>query len=83
MSTDDTMRQKIKEKNSELKSVPPEYFNLGFYLVTPLLLGVVGGFFLDRRFGHQHTFIIVGLTLGTIATFYNLFKLVKDSDKKN
>lgn len=76
MQTDDT----IKQKKSELESVPPEYFNLGFYLITPLLLGVVAGYFLDKYFGQGHGFMIGGIVLGAIATFYFLWKLIKNSN---
>ena len=56
------------------------YLNLGFYLITPVLLGVVVGGFLDNHFHSKHTFFYVFLGLGTLACFYNLVKLFKQED---
>ncbi|MDO8497684.1 MAG: AtpZ/AtpI family protein [bacterium] len=56
------------------------YLNLGFYLITPVLLGVVVGGFLDNHFHTKHVFFYILLSLGTLACFYNLVKLFKQED---
>lgn len=56
-----------------------QYLNLGFYLVTPLILSVFLGLYLDKLFNKKPFFIISFITFGTIATFYNLVKIVKKS----
>lgn len=72
------------DKNAKIKKtfdLSPEYLSLGFYLITPLLLGVFVGFWLDRHFNTRPWFIIIGIVLGTISVFYNLWKIVKDVSK--
>jgi F0F1-type ATP synthase assembly protein I len=61
--------------------IKPEYFSLGFYLMTPLLLGVFIGFELDKRFNTKPTFVVVGIIGGTVGLVYNLWKLVRDINK--
>lgn len=51
--------------------------NLGFYLVTPLLAGVLLGSYLDGRFGSRPVWTLVFIFLGMAAMFYNLFRLIK------
>lgn len=54
-----------------------KYLNIGFYLVTPLLVGVLGGAYADGRFHSKPIGVTVGIIIGAVGTFYNLFKLVK------
>ena len=63
------------------KNLSPHYFSLGFYLMTPLLLGVAVGYFLDRRFGTKPGFVVAGIIFGTISSFYNLWKIIKEQSK--
>jgi|GEM_PF-6656861 len=58
-------------------NVPPEYFNLGMYLVIPLILAVVVGIYLDNKFSTSGKFTLFGIGFGTISIFYNLYKLYK------
>lgn len=53
--------------------------NVGYYVITPLLGGVFLGLLLDRYFGTRGVFVIIMILLGTISSFYNLYKLVKES----
>jgi len=71
------------DKNSKtdkinLKKLLPVYFNLGFYLITPVLVGVFLGLYLDSRLKTKPSFVLAGIILGTLALFYNLFKIYKD-----
>lgn len=68
-------------KIKKVFGLSPEFYNSGFYLITPLLLGVFIGFWLDRHFNTKPVFIIAGIVLGTISVFYNLWKLTKEVDK--
>lgn len=43
---------------------PLRFFGLGFELVTPLLVGLFGGRWLDRRFGTEPWLQLVGALLG-------------------
>ena len=58
-------------------NIPPEYLNLGMYLVVPLILGVMIGIYLDNSWKTGGTFTLIGIGLGTISIFYNLYKLYK------
>lgn len=54
-----------------------KYLNIGFYLVTPLLFGVLAGAYADGRFHSKPIVVTLGIIIGSVGTFYNLFKLVK------
>lgn len=45
--------------------------NVGYYLITPLLIGV----FLGLLIGHT----LIGILLGTVGTVYNLIKILKEN----
>lgn len=53
--------------------------NIGYYLLTPLLVGVFLGILLDRFFETHGVFILIFIILGTISSFYNLYKVAKES----
>lgn len=59
-----------------------EYMNVGYFLIVPILLGIGTGLVLDKILKSK-VFIVPGIILGTIASFYNLWKLVKDIDKED
>ena len=46
-----------------------KYSNIGYYLITPLLIGVFLGLYFHS--------VLVGVVIGTVETFYNLFRLLK------
>lgn len=61
---------------------PAQFANIGFYLATPILIGIVTGKWLDTKF-QTGTLYTTGLIIfGTIATFYNLYKFIKDASDK-
>lgn len=62
-----------KEEKTQLISA----FDVGGYLIVPLLAGLVVGIFLDTKLGTKPICIIVGLLLGTIGSFFNLIKIVR------
>lgn len=57
------------------------YLNLGYYIITPIFLGALIGVGLDRWFGTKPFFTAIFISLGTIGTFYNLFKLARDEQR--
>lgn len=65
-----------KSKNSNSFEVF-RYMNLGYYLVIPLLVGLVSGIAIDKWLDTKPLFTIILLTLGIFSTFYNLFKMTK------
>jgi F0F1-type ATP synthase assembly protein I len=54
-------------------------FSVGMVLVTAIVLGYLGGNWLDGKFGTRPWFMVVGVGLGTAAGFVALFRTVKKS----
>ncbi len=54
-------------------------FNIGYYLITPLVIGVFFGLLVDNFFKSRPIFTLIFLLLGSLGTFYNLWKTVKES----
>jgi len=76
---DHNLKERIEikkvSKNKNLGSY--QNFNIGFYLITPLLVGIFSGLYLDKRFGTKSFFVVIGLIFGALGTFYNLYRLTK------
>jgi F0F1-type ATP synthase assembly protein I len=79
----ETVEKPVKEKKKGILSIPPHYFNLGFYLLVPLLGGIFIGQWLDKKFDTGALFTISLIIFGTIATFYNLIKLLHEDNTRN
>jgi ATP synthase protein I len=47
---------------------------VGLTLVISTVLGLVGGYYLDRWLGTEPWLLLVGLLLGIVAGFVNLFR---------
>ena len=75
----------IRKRNKKEKVKKPIYNNfllakyagIGYYVGAPLLLGVFLGLLIDNFFKTKPLFIIIFIIIGTIGTFYNLFKTTK------
>jgi len=55
-------------------------------VAVPLVGFILIGVFLDKQFGTKPTFILGGLVLGMVVSFYSLYRLLKPfitSVKKN
>lgn len=71
-------RKDFEEKRKqEKKASPILYFNIGFYLVTPILVGLGVGLMFDHWFKTKPVCTILFLLLGMMGSFYNLFTLQK------
>lgn len=70
-----------KDRSKDKKDIMllAKYSSIGYYLVTPILLGVFIGFGLDTFFTTKPFFIVSGIVFGSISTFYNLYKLIKEN----
>lgn len=70
--------EKQKEiKNAHSNFLLAKYIGIGYYLGAPLLIGVFLGLAVDHFLKTKPLFIIIFIIIGTIGTFYNLFKLTK------
>jgi ATP synthase protein I len=67
---------KKKEKEEELW-LNPLLYNVGIYLMAPILLGVFIGYSLDKFFKTKPIFVVFFIILGTISSYYNFWKIVK------
>ena len=60
---------------------------LGFILVAAVLIGIVGGAWLDGRFGTSPLWLIVGSVLGMVGGMYSVWQmgkyLLEQTAKKN
>ena len=54
-----------------------QYMNLGFTLVTPIILGVFLGSYIDSLLHSRPIATIMILVLGVFLSFYNLFRMLK------
>lgn len=49
---------------------------LGWYIALSIILGTVGGLWLDRRLGTLPLFTLVGVLIGSVMAFYGVYRLV-------
>lgn len=55
---------------------------IGFSVITPILIGVYLGQFIDKKLGVDGIFSIIFIILGVGAGFLNIFKLAKIKGNK-
>jgi F0F1-type ATP synthase assembly protein I len=58
---------------------------VGFYISGVVILGVLGGRWLDGRFGSDPFWLIVGLVLGVVAAFCGVYAMLRPflGDRRN
>ncbi len=49
---------------------------VGWYIGGCIVLGVVGGLWLDSKFNTEPILVIVGLILGVIVAFYGVYRMI-------
>ena len=49
---------------------------LGWYVGVCIVLGVVGGLWLDGKFNTTPILVIVGLILGVVIAFYGVYRMI-------
>jgi len=57
------------------------YLGIGTGLAVPVLLGVLGGYWLDRHLGTPPWFLLLGGVLGLGLALYQFFKTVSGMQK--
>jgi F0F1-type ATP synthase assembly protein I len=68
-----------RERRPEEPS-PLRFLGLGFELVAPLLVGLFGGQWLDRRLGTAPWLLLVGVALGAAAAGLSLYRRIQPPD---
>jgi ATP synthase protein I len=58
-----------------------ELSTVGLTLVVATVLGLAGGYYLDRWLGTSPWLTLIGLLLGIAAGFVNLFRTVKRAER--
>jgi len=58
-----------------------ELSTIGLTLVVATVLGLAGGYYLDRWLGTSPWLTLIGLLLGIAAGFVNLFRSVKRAER--
>lgn len=72
LTLDDSPKRK-EGQNSFI--VLAKYSSVGYYLVTPLLLGVFFGLGIDKYLDSEPAFTLGGIILGSVGSFYSIYKL--------
>ena len=52
------------------------FIGVGWFIGISILLGVGGGFWLDKKFGTGPILVIVGLILGLVVAFYGVYRML-------
>jgi len=50
---------------------------IGFYIAGLIILGVLGGRWLDSKLNSEPIFIITGLILGVVVAFYGIYRMLR------
>jgi len=50
---------------------------VGFFVAASIILGVVGGRWLDGRLNSEPLFLIIGLLLGIVVAFYGVYAMFR------
>lgn len=68
---------KIRKNKKNFPIFPlAKFLDIGYYLIIPILLGLIIGFLIDSYFKTQPFFTIFLIFLGMVSSFYNLWRLV-------
>ncbi len=70
---------KVRQKDETDKIQLAKSLNVGYYLITPLLVGVFLGYWLDKILGTKPVFLLLLFGLGIAGAFYNLWKTVQEN----
>lgn len=68
------LEREFKKGSDDLSTI-----NLGYYLITPLLIGVFLGLMIGEKFHMKEKGAFIGIILGLVGTIYNLIKIVKSN----
>ena len=60
---------------------------VGWYIAACIILGVIGGLWLDRKFGTEPWLVLLGLGLGLGVAFWGVYRMLspvtKEGESKN
>jgi F0F1-type ATP synthase assembly protein I len=64
-----------------IKELAP-YMNLGMQILIPILLGALGGWWMDKKFETMPVFILIFTILGVVTGMYSFFKTISELEKR-
>lgn len=60
-----------------------QFIGVGWYVALCILLGTLGGIWLDRRLGTMPLFSLLGILGGTALAFYGLYRMLAPGLRQN
>jgi len=75
------MRKSPTSWHSTWKQVGP-YMDLGLRLVISLLMGIFGGYWLDRKLHTLPLFLLIGFLFGAFSGFLSIYHTVFSKKQK-
>lgn len=76
----ETIESEFDKKETRKKSnwaTDLNFANVGYYIATPIILGVFLGISIDNWFKTKPFFTLLLIFFGTVMSFYNLYRLTK------
>jgi|GEM_PF-1525750 predicted F0F1-ATPase subunit len=70
--------KKNADKDEENRFVLASFVNIGYYILTPIILGVVVGLYFDKIFKTKGFFVSLLIIFGALSSIYNIWKIVKE-----
>ena len=50
---------------------------IGFYIAGAIILGLLGGLWLDSKLNSEPFFLIAGLILGIVVAFFGVYNMIR------
>ena len=57
--------------------------DLGLQFAVAIAIGFFGGYYIDGKIGTLPVFVIIGLIIGSVAGFLNIYRAVYSDKDKN
>ena len=75
------MKPGAKRTSSDNQDVG-SYLNLGLQLAVAVVMGMALGYFIDSKLNTRPLFFLIGLALGSVSGFLNVYRAVYPSNEK-
>ncbi len=75
------MTEPRRPKLRPMQGFPPsvQLMGIGWYVALTIILGVVGGVYLDKAVGSDPVFALLGLALGLVLAFWGGYLQLRDT----
>ncbi|NTU70019.1 AtpZ/AtpI family protein [bacterium] len=65
------------KKENKQTSIPGVILEIGYEISIPLVLCVIAGVWLDKKFGTLPLFLLLGIFISLFATGFGIYKVLK------